>query len=413
MEPFRISGAADKGKRTSLPIIIMIPLLIAMFLLMLWLMMRTIWSWDFALFLIVSIFILALFEAVFLRRFLTARRTKTFEIDDRGVRFLDGERTVWSHPWNEIIAVRNTFPGSHSFTGIIIRTKDKSFRVDNTEHIGPRIKLVEAYRVLSEEAKRRNIRVLDLRGWSATQLDREDREKGMAAFEKLKGQWFFNPSPGGLLGGSLKVGVPVALAGIASIVIMARITTAAYSCVLGGMITFIGLFVIFLGYITKRDTISAIKFDDEALTVRPSTSKEVAIPWADILQIRTNPESTYIGVLPRGMFGWDGNFTAEASLAVKARYIEEFEKHYDILDGHNVFQDRVEVTFADGRREIFLWKNVVSVSARDADPFILEARGQPILRLSPLDRDIALEISTAYNKYLTAGATASAPYPKK
>jgi hypothetical protein len=89
MGPFRITGTADKGTRMSLPIILMIPVLLAMPALLFGL---TFWWLKSDLFTVVfrlaMIAILILFEVAFVKRYLTARQPKTFEADDNGMRHM-------------------------------------------------------------------------------------------------------------------------------------------------------------------------------------------------------------------------------------------------------------------------------------------------------------------------------------
>jgi len=87
-------------------------------------------------------------------------KEKTLVIDDLGVRLVSGKKTFWDVRWSVMVEARITFPG---FACIVISTKDGKFDLNSDEHIGPRDKVKNAFQIISDEARRRGIAVLDLR----------------------------------------------------------------------------------------------------------------------------------------------------------------------------------------------------------------------------------------------------------
>ncbi len=396
MEPFRVTGTADKGVRTSLPFVFMPPLLIVPLAFIVW-SARSVRAW-FVFWLAITA-VMVVFELLFVRRYLTARRPKTLQIDDTGVRLLADEKPLWDLAWGEISAVRTTFPGSHSFTGFVIWAGERSYRVDNTEQLGPRIKLVEAYRVLAGEAKKRNIRTRDLRGWSAIQMSPAEKDKGRDAFDRLEGIWIENTGATRIDQNLLKAGLALLTTGMAIFSAVYLLSGPDYFNILGGMLIFLGCFILVLAFAVWMDTVAAIKFDDGTFSVRLANKKEALMQWADILQVRINPGGTYLGIMPKGGLGWYGHFAEEAGLAVKARYVEEYEKHYDVVTSHEISRDGMDIGFQDGRKEHFAWKDIGGISPKGSDPFVIEIRNTPVLRLSQLDRETAVGISDSYDEY--------------
>ena len=207
-------------------------------------------------------------------------RPRKILVDDRGVRFLIGQKLEWEVLWGDIRAIgTSSFGGKLPRTGFHIRTDKKTFGLNSRDDFGPREKLVEAFRAIATRAAGPMVGCEDSLGW-ATELDLTFKADIICDISALKGKWHTTNDPRRIIHfmGPWCVGLFVAGIVIAAVTFRWPSTYNDYGPGVGVSI-FLGIFVTALTLYAHYTIPVAVKFDDVGAAFKFPSGKMIDGKW--------------------------------------------------------------------------------------------------------------------------------------